>query len=225
MFKFYRNDDKVKGLKMDFYKILNKTENHNGLQYKIGLNIDPVTFNPSGDCQPGGIYFAREDILAFLRYGVWIRKVTLPEDARVYKNPGTPKKWKADRVILGRKDKITAKVIKRLIEEGADPKVNDNHALQWAAKNGYFKIVKILLAAGVDPKENNNSALHWAAEYGHLKIVKLLLKTGAKPTAENSLALLYATQSEHLEIVKITIKNRSKTYCRKQFNIIICNTK
>ncbi|NCU31536.1 MAG: hypothetical protein EOM23_01060, partial [Candidatus Moranbacteria bacterium] len=65
------------------------------------------------------------DILAFLHYGPWIRKVTIPKDAKVYENPGILKKWKADRVILGRKYKITAKVIQRLIKEGADPKADD----------------------------------------------------------------------------------------------------
>ncbi|MDD4082362.1 MAG: hypothetical protein PHD05_03145, partial [Sphaerochaetaceae bacterium] len=123
---------------MDYYKILNEKEYHHGLQYKFGLNIDPKEFNPSGDCEPGGIYFSREDILAFLDYGPWIRKVTLPDDVRVYENPSGPRKWKADKVILGKKEKITAKVIKRLIDEGADPKANNNYPLMWAATNGHY---------------------------------------------------------------------------------------
>jgi hypothetical protein len=104
---------------MNFYKILNENETHYKLQYQTGLNIDPVPFDPSGDCMPGGIYFSREDILSFLDYGPWIRKVTIPEDAQLYENPGEPKKWKADRVILGERERITIEVIKRLIEEGA----------------------------------------------------------------------------------------------------------
>ena len=73
---------------MNYYKILNKDERHYSLQYKTGLNVDPKPFNPNGNCEPGGIYFSREDILAFLGYGPWIRKVTLPKDALVYENPG-----------------------------------------------------------------------------------------------------------------------------------------
>jgi hypothetical protein len=84
------------------------------------LNIDPVPFNPTGDCEPGGIYFAREHILAFLNYGLWLRKVTLPDDAQVYENPRKPRKWKADKVILGERERITVDVIKRLFEEGAN---------------------------------------------------------------------------------------------------------
>jgi len=120
---------------MDYYKILNEEENHFGIQYKTGLNIDPIKFNPKGNCKPGGIYFSREDILAFIDYGPWIRKVTLPEDAKVYENPGTPKKWKADKVILGEREKIDIEVIKRLIEKGADPKAGESYALRWASEN------------------------------------------------------------------------------------------
>ena len=108
---------------MNFYKITNEKENHNGLQYHDGLNVDILPFNPHGDCAKGGIYFAREDILAFLNFGPWIRQVTLPNDAEIYKNPGNPKKWKADKVILGKREKITVNIIKKLIKEGADPEV------------------------------------------------------------------------------------------------------
>ena len=58
---------------MNYYKILNKKENHYGLQYQTGLNEDILEFNPSGDCTSGGIYFTREDIFAFLDYGPFIR--------------------------------------------------------------------------------------------------------------------------------------------------------
>ena len=79
---------------MFYYKILNEDETHYGMQYKNGLNVDILPFNPSGDCTHGGIYFSREDILAFLGYGIWIRKVTIPKDAKVYENPGYPKNGK-----------------------------------------------------------------------------------------------------------------------------------
>lgn len=49
------------------------------MQYRDGLNEDVLPFNPNGDCEAGGIYFAREDILAFLDRKQWIREVTLPE--------------------------------------------------------------------------------------------------------------------------------------------------
>jgi hypothetical protein len=159
---------------MNYYKITNQDEIHHKLQYKTGLNVDVLPFNPSGDCESGGIYFARKDILAFLDCGPWIRKVTIPEDAKVYENPGSPKKWKADKVILGRRSKITTKKIKQLIEEGADLRADNSGVLRWAVWNGHLGIVKLLLKNGADPKANDSYALRWAAEYGHLEIAKLL---------------------------------------------------
>ena len=159
---------------MKYYKILNEEECHNGLQYKTGLNVDPLPFNPSGDCKPGGIYFAREDILAFLNHGSWIREVIIPEDAQVYENPGEPKKWKADKVILRERERIDVDVIKRLIKEGADPRVCDNEALIWAAENGHTEVVRLLIPVS-DPKACDNEAPRWATEYEHTEVVKAMV--------------------------------------------------
>jgi hypothetical protein len=161
---------------MEFYKILSKDEKHYDLQYKTGLNIDIVPFDPSGDCRSGGIYFSREDIFAFLDYGPWIRKVTIPEDARVYENPGQPKKWKADRVILGEREQITDEVIKRLISEGADAKVCNSWALVWAVNRENIKVVKLLLEAGADASADNSFALQCAIQQDYLEIVKVLFE-------------------------------------------------
>ena len=159
---------------MKNYKILNKKENHHGLQYKTGLNIDPIRFNPTGDCLKGGIYFAREYILCFLSYGCWIREVTIPEGIPVYENPGLPKKFKAPQVILGRRRKITAKVVKQLIDEGADPKGYQSLALRDAVDNDNLEMVKLLLP-GSDPKAHDSEALRNAANQNNLKMVKLLI--------------------------------------------------
>ncbi|MDD4081983.1 MAG: ankyrin repeat domain-containing protein [Sphaerochaetaceae bacterium] len=186
---------------MDYYKILNEKEYHHGLQYKFGLNVDPKEFNPSGDCSPGGIYFSREDIFAFIHYGPWIRKITLPKDAQVYENPGGPKKWKADRIILGKKEKITAKVIKRLIDEGADPNVDNSWILVWAAKCKYLEIVKLIIPY-INSKIAFNQALNTAAKNGQLKIVKLLIPHSE---IDDSEALTYSIMNGHFKISKLLI--------------------
>ena len=186
---------------MDYYKILNEKECHNNMQYKTGLNTDILPFNPSGDCKTGGIYFSREDILSFLSYGCWIRKVTLPKDEIVYENPGKPKKWKAHSVYLGRKYKITIKVIKRLISEGA--KVSQD-AIDWAANNGHLEIVKLLLEHGAKVSQN---AIDWAARYGHLEVVKLLLENGEKVSQDT---LDWAARNGNLEMVKLLLENGAK---------------
>jgi len=188
---------------MKFYKITNKSECHNGMKYQTGLNIDILPFNPSGDCEPGGIYFSREDILAFLNYGPWIREVIIPEDARVYENPDTPKKWKADKVILCERRRIDIDVIRELIEEGANPKADNSYALQWAANNGHTEIVKILIPVS-DPKACDSYALQLAATNGHTEIVKILIPV-SDPKARDSYALQWAAEYGHIDIVKLLI--------------------
>ena len=130
-----------------YFKLLNKKECHDGLQYKTGLNtLKPgEKFNPSGDCKPGGIYFAAEDIFEFLGLDnyIYVREVTLPADAQFYKNPGEPVKWKADKVILGRKRRLdNPKTIQWMLDNGA--KIT-NWALKLASDNSHTKIVKLLL--------------------------------------------------------------------------------
>jgi len=99
-----------------YYKITNEKEIHNDLQYHTGLITDPLSFNPSGDCLEGGIYFASKDIFAFIGCGPWIRGVILPEGEEIYTNPGTPVKYKAHVVILDERRLVTLKVIKELEE-------------------------------------------------------------------------------------------------------------
>jgi hypothetical protein len=195
---------------MNYYKILNEKEKHYGLQYKYGLNIDPVPFDPSGDCRRGGIYFAREDILSFLHYGPWIRKVTIPEDAFVYENPGTPKKWKADRVILGKKEKITAKVIKKLIEEGANVNGDDNPVntpLRWAINGHHDKIIKILLEAGADPSVHSSLALQQAIFNNDIKNIKVLLKAKVEVQIFDCYPLQVAAKHGHIKIFKLLLSH------------------
>jgi len=160
---------------MYLYKILNEQERHHGVQYKTGLNRDPRRFSPSGDCEGGGMYFAKEDILAFLNYGPWIRQVTLLKQSQVYRNPGLPKKWKTDVFLLGERRWIDLQVIRELVDQGANIHVENDYALTWAAKNGYLDIVKYLVSKGADV---NCSAILHAARQGHLSIVTYLIECG-----------------------------------------------
>lgn len=185
---------------MNYYKITNESETHNGLKYKTGLNVDPIPFTLSSDCNEGGIYFAREDILGFLFHGCWIRKVTIPDDAQVYEKPGEPKEWKADKVIFSRCRKITAKVIKALIAEGADPRADKSEALRWAAWHGHADCVRLLIPLS-DPKAYGSQALREAALHGRTECVKLLI-----PVSDYlDEALQRAARYGHTEIVRLLI--------------------
>jgi len=154
---------------MNFYKILNEEEIHCGLEYHDGLNIDPLPFNPAGDCRPGGIYFSREDILAFLGYGPWIRQVTIPKGEQIYENPGFPKKWKAKKVILGKRRRISLQVIKELVKEGANIHAGNDKALVWSAQKGYLEVVKFLIKKGANIHARGDYALRLLTQNGHFK--------------------------------------------------------
>ncbi len=86
---------------LQFFKLTNSTEIHHGFHYSDGLNTDHVTFNPTGQCSPGGLYFFDETQLPYfplyISEVVYIRKVTFPVDAQIYCEQG---KYKADRFIL-----------------------------------------------------------------------------------------------------------------------------
>ena len=89
-------------------KLTNKLENHNGYQFQTGLNIDSNEFNPSGECQRGGIYFCLwEKLSMWLNYSrspmFYARLVTIPDDAKVWIEKD---KFKTDRLILGDRVKI-----------------------------------------------------------------------------------------------------------------------
>ena len=93
---------KLKYPNTDFYKLTNEDENHNEFQFKDGLNIDSNTFNPTGSCTKGGLYFTEHD-----KIGLWIiynrqnmkyiRKVEILDDSKVYIEEN---KFKADKFIL-----------------------------------------------------------------------------------------------------------------------------
>src|SRR4030043_1176868 len=120
---------------MEYYKITNELECQHGLQYHDGLVADSCPFMPIGSCVPGGIYFAREDILAFISYGPWIRTVTLPDDARWVEDPDKNiKKWRADRVLLGPRRRIDAEVVRGLFAGGGGVQVGEGRALRGGAQ-------------------------------------------------------------------------------------------
>jgi hypothetical protein len=87
-----------------FYKITNKEEKHFDFQYKDGLNIDIHEFNPTDECEQGGLYFTElNNIKYYFEFGIWIREVILPDDAQIYVEN---KKYKADKFILKEKMEI-----------------------------------------------------------------------------------------------------------------------
>jgi hypothetical protein len=68
-----------------YFKVINSNYVQKGFKYQLGLNVDTVPFNPSGSCNPGGLYFATAlNLPAFFKYGTLIVKVTIPDKAKVH---------------------------------------------------------------------------------------------------------------------------------------------
>jgi hypothetical protein len=161
---------------MKFYKITNEEENHRGLQYQDGLIVDIQPFKPYGDCLPGGIYFAREDILYFLDYGPWIREVTIPPGAQVYENPGYPQKWKADKVVLGPRHRITDEVCCSLLDAGmpTDGGILDAVAYRLTEYDMVGALLKILTRIDMSDRSLRRSLFDRAFMDGSSKAVDVL---------------------------------------------------
>ncbi len=84
-----------------YVKVLNESLNHNGFQYKLGLNEDTLPFNPAGECEPGGLYFTTMDaFVGYLYRGTLIADVDLPEGESVYTDPEENYNFKAHRIII-----------------------------------------------------------------------------------------------------------------------------
>ena len=71
------------------------------------------------------------------------------------------------------------KIIKLLIDKGADIHANNDMVLRTAVGSGYLELVQLLLDNGADIHAHNDNALQRAICDGNLKIIKLLLENGA----------------------------------------------
>ena len=87
---------------IQFVKLTNQEELHNGYQFKDGLNVDNIPFNTKYECSPGGIYFCRFDnFTKYLNYGkemYYMRYIIIPDDAQVFEESNG--KYKTDKLFL-----------------------------------------------------------------------------------------------------------------------------
>ncbi len=89
------------------YKLTTETENHNGYQFKDGLNIDTNPIN-TNKCSKGGIYFTNEEnITNWLIYNDKImkykREVKILDDSIIFTEEN---KYKTDKLILKSRKEI-----------------------------------------------------------------------------------------------------------------------
>ena len=89
-----------------YVKITNKFETHNGFEYRDGLNelLEPFNDDAFQSCVPGGLYFTNiNHAHKYYSYGIYIRKINLPENDPEFKiiMDRTGDKWRANKIILG----------------------------------------------------------------------------------------------------------------------------
>jgi len=193
-----------KRLGMKFYKIINSKSGHHGLFYKEGRNVDPLPFNPHGNCEKGGIYFSREDIFYFWNYGDEVYEV-IPI-SEIYENPWTPKKWKCKEIDLKHIGKTSElKTIKHLVEQGADIHADYDLVLFLASKNNNLDVVKYLIEQGANIHSLSEQSLRTASTNGHLDVVKYLVEHNADIHIDNEFPLRIAAYLGRLDVVKYLV--------------------
>jgi len=198
---------------MDFYKITNESESNTYMTYVTGLNVDSKFFYEGYETEYGGMYFAREDILAYLGGGTYLRKVTVPENANLKELNGTvPLRFKADRIILEERELITTDVIIRLIEEGANVNVLNGYILKYASDVEDTRLIKYVVKYLINNGLNSTLKKHHmlllnAIKRNDHKMVKFLIKNGFDFTINFDSYLKLAFSNRCIKIVKLLINN------------------
>lgn len=105
-----------------FVKLTNEAENHNEFQFKDGLNIDTKDFRTDIICDYGLYFTDYDNMHRWIDYGYYImryiRKVTIPNDARVcIENNG---KYKTDKFILSSREAIENEIYLKVVKTNSD---------------------------------------------------------------------------------------------------------
>jgi len=96
-------------------------------------------------------------------------------------------------------------VVKLLLDNGADPKMDDCVALRAASFMGHTNVVRMLLEEdlGMDVQARDNQALRDAAKGGHLAVVRMLLMRGARADARDFEAVREAVSRGHSKVAAL----------------------
>lgn len=104
-------------------------------------------------------------------------------------------------------EKRNKAIVELLLNNGADPNINDGEPLISAILGGDFDIIEMLINAGANVNEHKNSRwkspLLLASEYSNDTAVKMLLEKGANPNNDTSLA--EAVSRGEIDIVKMLL--------------------
>src|SRR5690606_15435992 len=67
-------------------KFMNDNDQHYGMTYHDGLNVDVLPFNPNDECSQGGLYVTSlcNYINYYNEYGCYARRVSVSDNALIY---------------------------------------------------------------------------------------------------------------------------------------------
>ena len=102
---------------LTYYKAVNASEEHYGMQYQEGINVDILPFNdnPNESCCAGGLYFSDlEHIFEFTGGNTYIYEVTIPLNEKVIQDDN---KWRVHRFCLSNRRTIQEFIIEVLHNE------------------------------------------------------------------------------------------------------------
>jgi ankyrin repeat protein len=97
------------------------------------------------------------------------------------------------------------KIVKLLIDRGADPSVDNYESLSRAAAEGHWEIVRVLLENGSNNQQGKDRALILASGKDHLNILNLLLDWGANVHTQHDAALRKAVENNQVESARLLL--------------------
>lgn len=128
------------------FKITNEKENHNGYQYKTGLNVLNTRFSKYKSCVPGGLYFASaKNILYYLSYGVNLRLMRLDKvmDLEGFLMVKDENKYRSNIIYLGKPMSLLDPATYFFLEEcGAELHYHTTEIIDHAIKHKALAIIK-----------------------------------------------------------------------------------
>ena len=188
-----------------YFKITNENENHNGYQYQDRLNVLDKPFEKEGSCVPGGLYYTTlEHIHKFYGYGVWIREVTIPDNAEMVLDP-EGNKCRADKIILGKKyplyDIETIKKFNLIV---------DTEFIGLASMLGQTDFLEYWLKhckeSGLEFKYTP-WAIDCASEQGHIEVLEWWKQSGLK-LKYNAEGFKHAFRNNHSKVLEWYYANK-----------------
>ncbi len=200
-----------------FYKVLNEKLNHHGFQYKVGLNIDTIAFNPDGAYEAGGIYFTTLQFISrYLDFGCYIAEIIIPENARMWPTAKEEERWKAYK---WKADQI---IIKNIVQiEEHEMWNNEYSCLEAVKQNGYaLKYIKnptyeICLAA----VKQNGCSLKYVKDQTREICVAAVIQCGYAlqfVKKQNDEICLSAVKQEGLSLM--FVKKQNEEICLEAIN-------